>query len=33
MINLFNINNHVIDTSEYKNLLHDNVVTIFEDKI
>lgn len=33
MIQLFNLNNHVIDTSKYSNLLHDNVVTKFEDTI
>ena len=33
MINLFNINNHIIDTSRYSNLLHDNIVTEFEDTI
>ena len=33
MINLFHINNHVIDTSKYSNLLHDSIVTKFEDTI
>ena len=33
MIQLFNVNNHIIDTSEFSNLLHDDVVTKFEDKI
>ena len=33
MIELFNINNHVIDTSEFSNLLHDEVVLKFEKKI
>jgi len=33
MIQLFNVNNHIIDTSEFSNLLHDDVVTRFEDKI
>ena len=33
MIQLFNINDHVINTSKYSNLLHDNVVTKFEDTI
>ena len=33
MINLFNINNHILDTSKYSNLLHDNVVTEFENEI
>tara|TARA_R110000744_G_scaffold45433_2_gene100904 strand:+ start:7535 stop:8476 length:942 start_codon:yes stop_codon:yes gene_type:complete len=30
VINLFNINNHTIDTSKYSNLLHDSIVTEFE---
>ena len=30
MINLFNINNYTIDTSKFTNLLHDQVVTEFE---
>ena len=30
MIQLFNINNHIIDTSEFSNLLHDDVVIKFE---
>lgn len=33
MINLFNLNNHIIDTSEYQNLLHDNIVQKFEKEI
>jgi perosamine synthetase len=33
MIQLFNLNNYVIDTSKYSNLLHDNIVTKFEDTI
>jgi perosamine synthetase len=33
MINLFNINNYTIDTSKYSNLLHDKVVTVFEESI
>jgi dTDP-4-amino-4,6-dideoxygalactose transaminase len=33
MIQLFNINNHIIDTSNYSNLLHDKVVNEFEFKI
>ena len=33
MINLFHINNHIIDTSEYSNLLHGNIVTVFEKSI
>lgn len=33
MINLFNINNHIIDTSKYSNLLHGGVVTEFENAI
>jgi len=33
MIELFNINDHVIDTSEFSNLLHDEVVLKFEKKI
>jgi dTDP-4-amino-4,6-dideoxygalactose transaminase len=30
VIQLFNINNHIIDTSEFSNLLHDEIVTEFE---
>ena len=30
MINLFNIPNHTIDTSQFSNLLHDNIVEQFE---
>jgi dTDP-4-amino-4,6-dideoxygalactose transaminase len=33
MINLFHINDHTIDTSRYSNLLHDSIVTEFEDSI
>ena len=33
MINLFNINNYQINTSDYSNFLHDNKVTEFEEKI
>lgn len=33
MIQLFNINNHIIDTSEFSNLLHDDIVIEFEKKI
>ena len=33
MINLFHLNDHIIDTSKYSNLLHDNIVTEFEDTI
>lgn len=33
MINLFKINNHNINTSDYDNLLHDKVVTQFENTI
>jgi len=33
MINLFNINNYVIDTSEYSNFLHDKIVSEFENEI
>lgn len=33
MINLFNIPNHKIDTSEFSSLLHDNIVWEFEQRI
>ena len=33
MINLFNINNHIIDTSKFSNLLHDSIVEDFENSI
>ena len=33
MIQLFNINKHNIDTSEFSNLLHDDCVEEFEKKI
>ena len=33
MIQLFNVNNHKIDTSKFSNLLHDDVVTEFEKEI
>jgi len=32
MINLFNINNHVIDTSSFNNLLHGDIVCKFEEE-
>ena len=32
MIQLFNISNHIIDTSEFSNLLHDDIVSDFENK-
>jgi dTDP-4-amino-4,6-dideoxygalactose transaminase len=32
MIKLFNINTHIIDTSEFSNLLHDEIVIEFEKK-
>ena len=32
MIQLFNIKNHIIDTSEFSNLLHDDIVLEFEKK-
>ena len=32
MINLFHIPNYQIDTSNFSNLLHDNIVNIFEEK-
>ena len=32
MIQLFHINNHIIDTSEFSNLLHDDIVSEFENK-
>ena len=32
MIKLFNINNHIIDTSQFSNLLHDEIVIEFEKK-
>ena len=32
MIQLFNINNHIIDTSQFSNLLHDEIVIEFEKK-
>lgn len=31
MINLFNINNYVVDTSSFNNLLHDEIVCEFEE--
>ena len=31
MIQLFNVDKQVIDTSEFSNLLHDSVVKDFED--
>lgn len=33
MIQLFNVNNHIIDTSEFSNMLHDEIVTKYEKKI
>ena len=33
MIQLFNVNTHIIDTSEFSNLLHDEIVIEFEKKI
>ena len=33
MIQLFHINNHTIDTSEFSNLLHDSIVIEYEKKI
>lgn len=33
MINLFHINNYKIDTSDYSNILHDKIVTNFENTI
>ena len=33
MIQLFNINHHKIDTSEFSNMLHDDVVIQFEKKV
>jgi len=33
MIQLFHINNHIIDTSEFSNLLHDEIVIEYEKKI
>ena len=33
MIQLFNLNNHLIDTSKFSNILHDKVVSDFEKKI
>ena len=33
MIQLFNVNNYIIDTSEFSNLLHDEVVIKFEETI
>ena len=33
MINLFNLNKHIIDTSMYQNLLHDKIVNKFEEEI
>lgn len=33
MINLFNINSHIIDTSKFNNLLHDSIITEFESSI
>ena len=33
MIQLFNVNNHKIDTSKFSNLLHDGIVEKFEKKL
>jgi len=33
MIQLFNLNNHIIDTSKFSHILHDDVVLKFEKKI
>ena len=33
MINLFNINNHIIDTSDFSNLLHDERVVELENTL
>jgi len=33
MIQLFNVNNHIIDTSEFSNMLHDKIVIEYEKKI
>ena len=33
MIQLFKVNNHIIDTSNFSNLLHDDIVTKFETTI
>ena len=33
MIQLFNVNNNIIDTSKFSNLLHDEIVDIFEETI
>ena len=33
MIQLFNVNNHIIDTSEFSNMLHDDIVTQYEKEI
>ena len=33
MIQLFHINNHTIDTSEFSNLLHDEIVIEYEKEI
>ena len=33
MIQLFNINNHIIDTSEFSNMLHDDIVIQYEKRI
>jgi len=33
MIQLFNIDAHTIDTSEFSNLLHDNIVEELEAKL
>ena len=33
MVNLFNIENHIIDTSKFNHVLHDNCVKEFENTI
>jgi perosamine synthetase len=33
MIQLFNINNHIIDTSEFSNMLHDDIVIKYEKRV
>ena len=33
MIQLFNVNNHIIDTSEFSNMLHDDIVIQYEKEI
>jgi dTDP-4-amino-4,6-dideoxygalactose transaminase len=33
MIQLFNVNNHIVDTSEFSNMLHDDIVIQYEKEI